>query len=140
VIAISTEAKDYLKKQFRVPESRIRLVHNGADENFFHPPSEVERDAARRQFAVAPDTKVIAMVARMSREKGHDVLLQALTSLRDRGHNVVALLAGVSIEGDYTWRDEVIRRAEQLRVASNIRMLGFTDARTVLWASDVSVL
>jgi len=139
-IAISSEVRDFLKNEFRVNESRIRLVHNGADETSFRPPSDEERLAARRQFGIGPDTKVIAMVARMSREKGHDVLLSAMAKLRDRGERVLALMAGVSIKGDRTWHDEVLRRAEQMGLDSNVRALGFTDSRTVLWASDVSVL
>ena len=139
-IAISSEVRDYLRNEFRVPESRIRLVHNGADETFFHPPSPEERLAARRQLGIAPETKVIAMVARMSREKGHDVLLDAMAKLRDRGRPVLALMAGVSISGDRSWHDEVLRRAERMGLAANVRALGFTDSRTVFWASDVSVL
>ena len=139
-IAISSEVRDYLRNEFRVPESRIRLVHNGADETFFHPPSPEERLAARRQLGIAPETKVIAMVARMSREKGHEVLLDAMAKLRDRGRPVLALMAGVSISGDRSWHDEVLRRAERMGLAANVRALGFTDSRTVFWASDVSVL
>jgi|tagenome__1003787_1003787.scaffolds.fasta_scaffold20990055_6 glycosyltransferase involved in cell wall biosynthesis len=139
-IAISSEVRDYLKNEFRVNESRIRLVHNGADEAFFRPPSPEERSAARRKLGIANDTKVIAMVARMSREKGHDVLLAAMAKMRDEGKPILALMAGVSINGDRSWHEEVLRRAEHMGLASNVRALGFTDSRTVLWASDVSVL
>ncbi|HEY3458444.1 MAG TPA: glycosyltransferase family 4 protein [Bryobacteraceae bacterium] len=140
VIAISAEVQDYLKNAFRVNEARIRLVHNGADEKFFRQPSLAEKLAARAQLNLPVDAKVIAMVARMSREKGHDVLLDAMAKLHTEGQKVVALLAGVSIEGDTSWRDEIQRRAERMGLSDYIRILGFMDARTVLWASDASVL
>jgi glycosyltransferase involved in cell wall biosynthesis len=139
-IAISRETQQYLRESFGVRESRIRMIHNGAEETFFHPPSETQRRSARRELNIESNAKVIAMVARMSREKGHDVLLEAVAKLRQQGEHVIALLAGISINGDQKWHDEVLHRAKQLGILDNIRMLGFTDSRTVLWAADVSVL
>jgi glycosyltransferase involved in cell wall biosynthesis len=139
-IAISREVWEYLNSAFGVDQSRIRLVYNGADESFFRPPSPDEKQRARQALNIPQGTAVIAMAARMSREKGHDVLLDAMSRMRTQNRDALALLAGVSIEGDTTWRDEVLRRAERMGLADCIRLLGYTDTRQLLWASDVSVL
>jgi glycosyltransferase involved in cell wall biosynthesis len=139
-IAISQEVRDYLSGAFGVEESRIRLVHNGADETYFRPPTALERYQARESLNIPTGIPVIAMAARMSREKGHDVLLEAMARMRQRNQDSLALLAGVSIEGDTTWRDEVMRRAVRMGLSDRIRLMGYMDTRQLLWASDVSVL
>lgn len=140
VIVLSEEGRDYLVSSFGVDSSRIRLVPHGIDETHFRPPSPEERAQARRQFQLKDHDKVIAMVARMDRVKGQDVLLDALLRLRDTGIKAVALLAGTSIAGDVAWRDHNLERARAAGIADSVRFLGHADSRSVFWASDVSVL
>lgn len=139
-IAISSEVREYLKFAFRVRDSRIRLIHNGADDTYFRPPSPAEKLQARRVLGVPPGMKVIAMIARMSREKGQDILLEAMARMGTQGQKSLALLAGVSIDGDTMWRDEIQARAARMGLVEYVRLLGFTETRTLLWASDVLVL
>lgn len=139
-IAISDETRDYLQSAFGVDESRIRLVHNGVDDSYYRPASPVERLAARRKLGVEPEPAVVALIGRMSRAKAHDVFLRALARLRQQGCRVVALLAGVSIEGDTAWRDAMQAMAADLGVADQVRFLGFVEARDVCWAADLTVL
>ncbi len=146
-IAISTEVRDYLREvrdylrdEFRVPERRITLIPHGVDTHYFRPPTPAERSQARTRFDIPQDETVIAMLARMSPEKGHNILLHAMHKLHASGHNSRALLAGVSISGDTRWREEMIRLACDLGLADRVRFLGFSDAREVLWASDILVL
>ncbi|MGI9069869.1 MAG: glycosyltransferase family 4 protein [Bryobacteraceae bacterium] len=139
-IAISSEVRKYLKSAFEVKESRIRLIHHGVDTDPYRPPTRGERQAARDKFDVTSAPLVIAMLARMSWEKGHDLLLKALACLREQGYRPVALLAGVSISGETQWRDAMVKMASQLGCADQVRFLGYADARDVLWSSDISVL
>lgn len=139
-IAISSESRDYLKNTFKLRDSQIRLIHHGVDAEHYRPPTRSERESARATLGVQSEPIVIAMLARMSEEKGHDILLNALAQLKEKGHRIAALLAGVSISGDTSWRETMMKMALDLGIADQVHFLGFTDARQVLWASDIAVL
>lgn len=140
VITPSREGREFLMRAFGVPEARIRLVPHGTDEEYFRPPSPIERSEARAKFGLAPGDKVVGMIARMERVKGQDVLLKSVSDLRARGMVVTVLLAGVSIGGDTEWRDRMMVYAREAGIADRVHFLGQAETRDVLWASDVCVL
>jgi glycosyltransferase involved in cell wall biosynthesis len=93
------------------------------------PCTGAERFAARAALGLAPDVRVLAVVARLSPEKGHRVLLEALRSLVDPPMLVVA--------GDGPLRGALMRAARGLPV----RWLGYLpDVRPVYAAADAVVL
>ena len=61
----------------------------------------------------------VLMVARLSPEKGHLVLLDAVALLRDRGRRVDVDLVG---PGDF--RDDIERAARELRIDDRVHLLG----------------
>jgi len=93
------------------------------------PCSESERTAARSTFGIPSDAQVIASVGRLSVEKGHAVLLEAMRRLR---RPPVLLLAG---EGPL--QESLGERATGL----DVRWLGFVaEPRPVYAAADAVVL
>jgi glycosyltransferase involved in cell wall biosynthesis len=134
-IAISSETRSHLIDDFGVAPERIRTVYNGSDEVHFRPPTEDERHAARATFGLPPDAKVVSMIARFKPVKRHDLLVTAIAKLRARGDEVHALLAG---EGPGI--GAVQQQAAELGVGDLVHLVGYTDPRRVLWASDVCVL
>jgi glycosyltransferase involved in cell wall biosynthesis len=140
VITPSREGREFLMSAFGVNENRIRLVPHGTDEEYFRPPSATERSDARAKFGLAPDDKVVGMVARMESIKGQDILLKSLIALRDRGMTVKALLAGVSTSGETEWRDRMMRFAREAGIGGQVQFLGHIQTRDVLWASDACAL
>ncbi|MGA9525397.1 MAG: glycosyltransferase family 4 protein [Myxococcaceae bacterium] len=93
------------------------------------PCNEAERGAARRLFGIPPDAAVLAVVGRLSVEKGHAVLFDALRHLPRRPVLLVA--------GDGALEAELRRRAGGL----DVRWLGFRhDPRPVYAAADAVVL
>jgi glycosyltransferase involved in cell wall biosynthesis len=135
VIAVSSETRDYLVKRFGVRRGAVRIVFNGADEERFRPPVAAERADARRRLGVEQVRRVVCLVARFHPGKGHDVLVRALSRLRAEHRDVVALCAGEGSESA-----AVARMASRLGVSDLLRLLGHTDTRDVLWASDALVL
>lgn len=132
-IAVSSDTEKFLARVFRIRADKIRLVYNGADASHFRPPTDVERVAARTHLSIPADVRVVSIVGRLAPVKGHEVLFRALRALgNDR--KVLALLAG---SGDAA---SVERQAREAGVEDRVRLLGHTDTRRVLWASDVSVL
>ncbi len=135
MIAVSTEIQASLVRDYRVAEDRVRVVTPGADADHFRPPTSEEREAAQRRWGIEPGQLVLAFVGSLNPNKRPDTLVDAVASLTDAGENVVALIAGRGSE------EEAIRsRATALGIAERVRLLGYQDARSVLWASDVLVL
>lgn len=108
-----------------VPPAKIRVVPNGVDvDAFAQLPSQA---AARQALGLAEDTFTAGCIARLSPEKGVDVLVQAAADLPD-----VSLL----IAGDGPQRD-----ALQTHLSPNVRLLGrLPDIRTLLAAINVLVV
>jgi glycosyltransferase involved in cell wall biosynthesis len=138
VIAISNEIKEVFKRDLKVSKDRIRLIYHGIETEKFRPPYLVERLKAREIFGLVPESKVVCLIARLnSVVKGHDVLIRAISILRSQGIEVIALCAGKG----YGDEEDVIRaQASEANVSDLVHLLGVTDARQVLWSSDVLVL
>ena len=104
----------------------VAFVPNGL--NFAWPVKRDEQFAARARFGIAPDAFCVAVVGRLSPEKGHRILFEAL-----RGRPGVVLL----LAGDGPLRDELRAAAQGL----DARFLGFVDdTRPIFAAADVVAL
>jgi glycosyltransferase involved in cell wall biosynthesis len=137
MIAISSEIKNAFERM-KVPAENIRLIYHGVDSEHFRPPSPEERLMSRETFGISPESKVICFIGRLDVPvKGHDVLIRAISKLRSDGLDAIALCAGKG----YGIGENIIQsQATEEGVSDLVRLLGFADARQVLWASDVLVL
>jgi glycosyltransferase involved in cell wall biosynthesis len=134
-IAISSECRDYLEHSFHLAPQNIDLIFNGADAHHFRIPSTGERNQARAMFGINDDACVISLTGRLEEVKGHTVLLNAVAPLIKDNANVELLFAG---EGSQ--KADLISLSQKLGIEQHVYFLGHTDAREVLWASDISVL
>ena len=134
-IAISAETEHTLATTFGVNPERITKVWHGVDEQRFRPPSVTERRDAKASFSIEPDAFVVSVVARVTRDKGQHLLLQALARLRQRLPHVVALIAG---KGDAL--ADLRALASELGIEAHVRFVGHVDPVSALWASDLSAL
>lgn len=129
VVAVSHPLGERLRRE-GVPGGRIRVIPNawgGGQE-------PLDRDAAREALAVPAGTFHVGWVGRLSREKGADVLLEALPSLAD-------LPLRVSFVGDGPERAALEARARTLRVGERVRWCGAVpDAARLFAGFDAFVL
>ncbi|HET7224968.1 MAG TPA: glycosyltransferase family 4 protein [Candidatus Eisenbacteria bacterium] len=134
VTAVSAAVADSLVRDYRADRARIRLVPNGAD-----PPPADEALAARRlriELGASLTRPLWACVGRLEKQKGQDVLLDALALVRDAGLEFVVALAG---EG--TMRKSLETRVARLGLGERVRFLGrLDDAGALLAASDLVVM
>lgn len=137
MIAISSELKQAFQTILKVSDERIRLICHGIDDDYFRPPSPEERAAAREKFGLAVDTLGVCLIGRLAAVKGHDLLIEAIAILKSQGINAIALCAG---KGYGEEEAKVRMQSSKLGVSDQIHLLGMTDARQVLWASNVIVL
>jgi glycosyltransferase involved in cell wall biosynthesis len=118
-----------------IPESKLRLVHNGIDSRAFAR-ALIDRQTARAQLGISGMGLVMSVVANLHTYKGHIDLLLALSGIRERLPPHWTLLAvGADIAGSMAL---LRRRAAELGLSGQVRFLGQrTDIATVLSASDL---
>ena len=87
VIAVSEQIAQLINDRYGTPWERIAVVPCSIDFEQFDPatvaPERVE--AMRRAWGVKRDTKVILIVGRILRRKGHHVVVKAVRRLKDMG-------------------------------------------------------
>ena len=93
VIAMSDQIADIIAERHRVAADRIIVIPSHIDITRFDPARiAAERvDAARAAWGVGPGTRVIMVVGRILRRKGHHVIVRAARRLKDMGLRDVAL-------------------------------------------------
>ena len=134
-IAVSHAAARHLIATKRVPQSKVRVIHNGRDLDRFAPTDTQRRTATRAALGLG-DEPVCLTLARLEEQKGHRHLIDALAILAPRRPNLVTLLAG---EGPL---EQALRaQCAALGLADRVRFLGYRrDVPELLEAADMVVL
>jgi len=128
VIAVSRPLVHRLVRS-GVPRERIHCVPNG-----FAPPAYIlERSAARQKLGLGGDACVAAWVGRLSKEKGPDVMLEAISQCDPPWQ--------LSVIGDGPERDRLRQQAARLGIGDRVTWHGFvSNAGSLLAAFDAFVL
>lgn len=119
--AVKTAAASFIVAIADFTAAQIKRITDPRD---WHKVHVVRCGLDLERFRFGPKTElgspaVVAMVARVSPEKGHVVLLDAMRLLVDRGVDVVA-----EIVGDGAFRPEVEARIAELGLGSHVTMVG----------------
>ncbi len=117
-----------------VPPERLRVICNGIRPEQYDP-DPAARARLRSELGTSGDAVVLAVLARVTAEKGHRETLAAFRTLAPRHPLAELWIAG---EGDLTAELETTARAAGL--ASRVRFLGFrSDVPALLSAVDLVV-
>ena len=119
VIVCSQFMKGEVEYALRSPTDKLDVIYNGINAEKFgfeFPPQEAE--AFRSQFAL-PNEKIIMFVGRGVREKGCQVLIDALPKIRAGYHDAKLVVAG----GGY--RQHLVEQAHALGVDRWVCFTGF---------------
>jgi glycosyltransferase involved in cell wall biosynthesis len=143
VIAISRFVADLVRARHGVPDRRLRVIHRGADIAAFRP--EIVSDARPREmreaWGVTEGTSVVLLPGRLTRWKGHAVLIEAMAELvrRDGFGDVMCVLLG-DASGRETYRAELERQVHAYRLDARVRFASHTnDMPAALKAATVVV-
>jgi len=93
VIAISESVKDHLVRDFRVNPEKIRVVHSGIDLVRFRIEDIENRPDIKMGLGLGGGP-VIGIIARLSQEKGHIYLIQAMRQVIDKVPQAQLLIVG----------------------------------------------
>lgn len=97
IVAVSEAvAADYRSHMGSLgPWGRVEVIHNVIDvDRYVHVFEAVNRDAARRTLGWAPGQIAVLAIARLTAQKNLGSLIDAITLLRQRGVDAVALVLG----------------------------------------------
>lgn len=126
VIAISNYVGDYLLRNYKIDPRNIRLIHRGIPLEKFHPtlvkPGHLIQMSDHWRL---PDgCLVVMMPGRLTRWKGHDVLIEAMGKInRD---DVICVLIG-SDQGRIEYRKELEEKIETLGLGGKVRIINHCD-------------
>ena len=114
LVVVTPAFKEYLIRNWRVPEEKIFVVENGVETSLFN---RLTPNAAIRRELGAEEKFVASYIGTMGNAHGLETLLAAAARLRESAPNVLFLLVG---EG-----------AEKARIISLARARGLTNVRFV---------
>ncbi|MFH1888709.1 MAG: glycosyltransferase family 4 protein [Candidatus Omnitrophota bacterium] len=135
VIAISQPVKEHLIRDLWVREDDIAVIHNGIDVEKFAVTSLESRVNAKRRLGLG-DGPVVGIVARLSEEKGHAYLIEAM-------QGVIARIPAVQlfIVGEGRTKEGLAGLARDVGLDKSVVFLPTVmDTREALSAMDLFVL
>jgi glycosyltransferase involved in cell wall biosynthesis len=128
IVCTSNAVRAELAKHVSAP---MFVVHNGVDTARFSP--AVDRAAARAALALDAGVPVVALAARLSPEKGIDMLLDVCRALRAEVPRIQVLVAG-----DSRWRGRFDGACRAAGLDATVRRLAFVpEVERVYAAADV---
>jgi glycosyltransferase involved in cell wall biosynthesis len=134
-ICVSNAVRDSLIKEFKFPARKLLTIYNGISPKEFVPRYE-ERRAIREKLGWYPDDFVLVCSARLSREKGIDILLAAMGHVQRANPSSRCVIIG---EG--ALKEKLLEQAHSLGLDGHVFFAGFqSDVRPYLWAADAFVL
>lgn len=135
VIAISESVKVHLMRDFRVKEENIRVVSNGIDVNRFKEEIKTQREQIKKGLGLS-DGPVIGIVARLSEEKGHIYLIEAMRIVVDEIPKAQLLIVG-----DGRMKETLVNLTKAKGLENNIFFLpSVRDTKIPLSVMDIFVL
>ena len=123
VHAPSSEGRQWLIDEARVPADRITLIPHGIHAERFPVPDAAARQAAREKLNLAPEHIVALYLGRLEDPKNESWLVDLAHSSRDSLPGLRLLLAGGGPNAI-----AVMRQIARLGVADRVRMLGVARA------------
>ncbi len=128
VIAVSHYIADHIRENYDVDEARLRVVPRGIDLTLFDPKAvSAERIVTLAGKWRLPDGMPVVMLpGRLTRHKGHTVLIEALALL---GRTDIRCLLVGSDQGREGFRKELVRRVRKRGLDGVVHIVG--DCRDV---------
>jgi glycosyltransferase involved in cell wall biosynthesis len=136
IVVMSRYAQGVLKETQPTAMRRVSVVWGGVDIAEFRPAED--RSSLRRKLGIAPDQTVLLTVRRIVSRMGIDLLLSAVSHLRDRDPTIKLVVVG-----DGEMRLSLERERDRLSLSSHVVFLGRVpepDLKSWYQAADLFVL
>ena len=136
IIAVSQEDKHFLEEKYGL--SNVIYLTNGIDFSLATAAKQRSKKQLRKQLDLPADDFLFITVARFDFQKGYDILLNAVSIIKDMLQNTNCSFIFV---GDGSEFDPMKQLSEHLSVSRYIRFLGArSDVYDILKAGDAFLL
>lgn len=131
VVCVSNAVARHVSRSEFVPASKIRVIHNGVRTEVFRPATAFDRARMRSELGWGPTDFIFLCAARLSDQKGHKYLLEAVAQLPPGSRGRLALA------GDGPLRPDLEAQAARLGLSARVQFLGTReDVPALLGAAD----
>lgn len=126
VIAISNYVAEYLRNNYHLVEDRIRIIHRGIAIEKFHPTAVTPERLIKlsQKWRVPDGTNIIMLPGRITRWKGHHVLIDALAQLNRA--DIFCVMIGDD-QGRTEYRQELENTIRAKGMEGRVRMVNHCD-------------
>lgn len=93
-VPISDYAGDVLLNIYQIPTENVHIILNGIDEQNFTPNRALGTEFRRKIGVPANATMVMGVAGRLVRDKGHPILFEAFSQIKEENPGVFLLVAG----------------------------------------------
>jgi len=129
VIASAESVKDHYIAQVSAPADKVDVIYNAVD--WAQLQTTMTREAFRGSIGVPLDAPVAGIIARLTEQKAHRVLFEAMAQPALSALHLIVV-------GDGELRDDLKSRAETLGIAGRVHFLGARrDLGNILGAIDI---
>lgn len=122
VIAISNYVSEYLKKNFRLGDNIIRLIHRGVNVQRFHPSLVTAERLVKltKEWRIPDGHNVVMLPGRLTRWKGHEDFIKALSLLKRK--DMFGIIIGDD-QGRTEYRNELHELIKECGMEGAIRIV-----------------
>jgi len=117
VVAVSEYTKQMIVKEYGIPASKIRVVHNGIDDETMPKPGGW---LPRLRQLKSSGFKIVLFLGRVTLQKGPDYFIRVAKRVTEKNPKVVFILSG---SGDM--EGSIMQLAAQLGVSDKVLFTGF---------------
>lgn len=139
VIAISSYVANYLRRYYKIDSRDIRLIHRGVALEKFHPTAVTPERMIKisKEWRIPDGALVVMLPGRLTRWKGHHVLIEAMAMLGRR--DVFCVLIG-SDQGRSAYRQELEDAIRDKGLGGHVRIVDHcTDMPAAYMLANVVV-
>lgn len=142
VVAVSDSVADYIRHNYSfVPDERLHVIHRGIDRSEFprgFRPTMAWEAEFFHQFPAAANKKLLAIVGRISRLKGHLDFVRLVGELRVHGQDIHGLIVGDVDPRKTAYREEIRQLIVTLGLQDQITFTGHrSDVREIYSISRI---
>jgi glycosyltransferase involved in cell wall biosynthesis len=142
IVAVSDQLAELISERYRVPPDRIDVVPASVDLALFDPARMTADRLAemRRIFGVSAGDKVVLVVGRMLRRKGHHVAVQAARRLKEMGLKDFVFIFVGEDNGNSRYAGEIWDQVLASDLTDVVRLIGPVDDMPAAYAVSSMVV
>ncbi|MGO1500906.1 MAG: glycosyltransferase family 4 protein [Marinobacter sp.] len=135
VIAVSNCVRNYVVRNFQVPDQTLSVIQRGVDVDYFQQRElcETWRESLFAQFPQLENKRILMMPGRISRWKGQLQFLEAMAEITRKEPNCHGIIVGGVEPGKDRFMEELEQQRSKLGLADKVTFLGQRDDMAELY-------